>query len=231
MGTILAVASEVVALIFAAAYPKPLIERHEYLIIYAFLSVTILCFYAVFVLMLQKKKLADLNVQLIKEKQWHKIAYNDALTGMKNRMAYIEQINELERTAKKTDLIRAVMIDIDNFKKINDTHGHYVGDLTLQNAAKLLDTVFSEENYATFRIGGDEFAVIANGVSVEALQERIACLKDSEFCLDVGCSFSIGYSTVDLEQKNAMENAFIRADSAMYEEKRKGKQCMAVEQR
>ena len=211
-------------LIFTASYPKPLVERAEYLPVYAFLSVTIFSFYAVFILsMTQKKKLADLNTRLINEKKWYKIAYNDALTGLKNRMAYVEYVNELERTAEKQDVIYLVMIDINNFKKINDTFGHHIGDQTLQNVANFFETVFSEENYVIFRIGGDEFVIVAADVGPEELERKIVSVKKSKIGVDIGYSFSVGYAAVDFEQKNGMETALIRADRAMYEDKMKNK--------
>lgn len=211
-----------ILLIFSASYPKPLIERQEYFFVYAFLSICILVFYAVlFLNIVQKKKLADLNAQLMREKDWHTMAYYDTLTGIKNRMAYMEQINVLERSARKTDLIHVVMIDIDHFKEINDTLGHHMGDLTLKNTAQLLNTVFPEDHYMNFRIGGDEFVVISQDVPAEILKDKISFIKSSESVANIGCSFSVGYSMVDFEQKNAMENAFIRADRAMYQDKLK----------
>ncbi len=213
-----------ILLIFTAAYPRPLIERIEYLPVYLFLCITVLSFYALFlVTLMHKKKLSDLNARLMKEKQWHKIAYRDALTGLRNRMSYIEKINELERTLEKTNVIYAVMIDINNFKKINDTLGHHVGDLTLQNVAKLLSDTFSEEHYTAFRIGGDEFAIIAKDVSEDTLKEKIKSIKTAGMDSDIGCPLSVGYSAVDFEQDNIMENAFIRADNAMYKDKAKSK--------
>ncbi len=206
-------------MIFAAAYPKPLAQRPEYLPVYALLSLTVLSFYTVFLMMLtHKKKLFDLNIQFELEKKWHKIAYVDVLTGMKNRMAYVERINELERTAKETDVIYAVMMDIDNFKQINDTLGHHIGDFTLEKAAEFLNEIFAEESYEVFRIGGDEFAVVAVGASREELEEKIHYINKPD--PEVGCSFSVGFSPVNLTQNNFMENAFIRADRAMYDVKK-----------
>ncbi len=73
----------------------------------------------------QKKKLYDLNRQLTDSFHWHKIAYVDGLTGLRNRMAYIERINELARIRSDDNSIFAVMMDIDNFKQINDNFGHH----------------------------------------------------------------------------------------------------------
>lgn len=213
-----------VLLIVAASYPKPLIQRTEYLGVYALLCVTLSSFYVVFISSLfQKRKLADLNVKLQNEQNWHKIAYEDGLTGLKNRMAYIERINELERTIDADSVIHAIMVDIDNFKKINDILGHHTGDSTLKKAAEALNEIFAGENYEVFRIGGDEFAVIAVGVSKDTVKEKINIFKDEDFISEVGCSLSLGCSTVNAAQNNAIENAFISADRAMYEEKAKTK--------
>lgn len=209
-------------LIFTASYPKPLVERQEYLLPYAFLSITILSFYVVFIrTLLQRKALSDLNAQLMQEMQWHEIAYSDGLTGLGNRMAYMEQVSKVERTAEESACIYVVVIDINNFKRINDTLGHHVGDRTLKNVADQLNRIFAEECYMTFRIGGDEFAVISNGVTAELLEEKIAALKELSMNSELECSLSVGYAKANLTQNNAMENAFVRADSIMYEEKMK----------
>ncbi len=211
-----------VLLIFTATYPKPLIERQEYFAPFLLLSITLVSFYVVFILsIIQRKRLYDLNIKLEKEKKWHKIAYEDVLTGMKNRMAYVEQINAIEREADKYTSIHTVMMDIDNFKNINDTFGHHFGDNVLKKAAESLNKIFEMENYRLFRIGGDEFAVIALDVAEDELREKIGALTNDEFS---GCSFSVGWSKVRLDQNNAMENAFIRADMGMYDMKRKKKE-------
>lgn len=209
-----------VLLIFAAAYPKPMMERTEYFPVYAMISLTVASFYVVFIMTLwQKKNLYELNVQLQNEQHWHNIAYVDALTEMNNRMAYIERINELERTANSDSAVHALMIDIDKFKQINDTLGHHAGDITLKKAASILKDVFNDSGYELFRIGGDEFAIIAIGVTDDALAEKINRLSRMDSHPDFFCTFSIGCSAVNFSENSAVENAFIRADRAMYEHK------------
>ncbi len=208
-----------VLLIFSSTYPEPLIDRPEYILPYTLLSITLLSFYAVFLLsLLQKKKLYDLNIKLQKEQRWHRIAYEDALTGMANRMAYVEKINELERSDNHHS-IHAIMMDLDNFKKINDTLGHHIGDLTLKKAAEYLNIIFSEDCFQLFRIGGDEFAVVALNASEQLIQDKLYIMENDDQLHEVGCTFSIGCSAALPEQNNSIENAFIRADSAMYEKK------------
>ena len=206
-------------LVFSAAFPKPLIERPEYLAVYSVQSITVLSFYVVFIMSLfQKKRLYDLNKQQKNEKKWHKIAYVDALTNLNNRMSYIERIDKMERVSAENKLIHAIMIDLDNFKQINDNLGHHIGDLTLQKAADFLRNIFPENGFEMYRIGGDEFAVIANGISKETIAEKISNIVN--FNPDIGCAFSAGYSQVNPTENNAMENAFIRADRAIYEAKK-----------
>lgn len=106
---------------------------------------------------------------------------------------------------------------------MNNTVGIHIGDMTLKRAADFLNDVFSEENYEAFRIGGDEFAVIAISVSAKVLEQKINAVKNTDSGSASGCSFSLGCATVNPEENNAMENAFIRADRAMYEEKLKTK--------
>lgn len=213
-----------ILLIFSAAYPKPLIERTEQLPTYAFLAITVLSFYAVFGANLyQKKKLADANERLMREKKWHEIATKDALTGMENRTAYKEAVRNVEKTSNNKDNVYTVMMDIDNFKVINDTFGHHTGDLVLKSTAERINHIFGEENYSSFRIGGDEFVVIARNVSREILNEKLETLKSSLSDGDISVSLSIGYSAANFEQKNTMEKAFIRADEKMYRDKTNSK--------
>ncbi len=209
-------------LIFSAAFPKALMERTEYIPVYAVISLAALSYFVVFIFSLvQKKSLYDLNRELESELKWHKAAFLDGLTGMSNRTAYIERINEIPRTMSEDNDIFAVMTDIDGFKQVNDTFGHHVGDEMLIRAAKLLKTTFSEPSYETYRIGGDEFAVIAVNVPREELCEKLENLTVSDS--GISCEFSYGIAKVYPAENNAMENAFIRADAAMYKHKKSKK--------
>lgn len=202
-------------MVFVATYPEPMINRLEYVPVYLLVSAGVGAFYVVFISSLfQRKHLKELNLQLTEQMHWHDMAYEDGLTGMYNRMAYMERISRLSRDESFADSVYAVMVDIDDFKKINDTIGHHAGDQVLVKAARLLQSVFSEECYEVYRIGGDEFAIIAITDGVENLKERLDTLNNRD--ADFICAFSYGYAKVDFEVNNAMENAFIAADRAMY---------------
>ena len=207
-------------LIFSATYPMALIKRTEYLLVYAALSVTVLTVYVVFIIsLIQRKQLCDLNEQLINEKKWHKIAYEDALTGLKNRMAYMENINNLERNLPKDSRVCIIMIDIDNFKNVNDTMGHKAGDELLKNVATALQKIFFDVGCVVYRVGGDEFVVIALEVAPEYLKSIIDNINKTKEITELACSVSIGCSDVDLCENNAFERAFARADEKMYIQK------------
>ncbi len=213
-----------VLMVFVAAYPYPMAQRPEYLPVYGMVSLTVLSFYAVFISTLfQKKRLDDANYQLIAEKRWHRIAYVDALTGIKNRIAYVERINALSADdALHNQTVFALMFDLDGFKSINDNFGHHTGDVMLKQAAAALSAVFADESYEVFRIGGDEFAVIAVGEDEAQLIQQLQQVNQYDQTLAV--TFSYGYSPVNFSENNAVENAFVRADAYMYKHKNSKKQ-------
>lgn len=175
----------------------------------------------------QCKKINQIKQQLAEEKKWHKIAYIDALTGMRNRMAFNACASEIEKSAKENDEIRVIVMDINDFKQINDTFGHNVGDETLQMTAELLDEVFDNDSFFVFRMGGDEFAIISIDVPKEEIEKRISMIKTSDVGESIGCTFSFGWATVDLSADNPMEEALILADREMYAEKAKKKTTIA----
>jgi diguanylate cyclase (GGDEF)-like protein len=209
-----------ILLVFAASYPKPLIERTEYLLPYGLLSITILAFYWVFIQsLLQRKNLADINVRLTEEQEWHRNAYLDALTGLKNRMAYMDMCKNLAQIQNNTDVIYTIMLDTNNFKKVNDTYGHHRGDEILKDVAKALSETFAGNDYMVFRIGGDEFAVISLNADEAVLKEKVETISKVCFEETANCTLAVGISRVDFSEENAVEKAFIRADREMYDKK------------
>ena len=146
-------------------------------------------------------------------------ATHDALTGIYNRKAYIDLYNKLEN-----EKICYILIDVDDFKKINDTYGHDAGDLVLQTIAHILTESFRSDDKA-FRIGGDEFAVIMMKAGSEIrhiVEQRIQTLIDQsklsrnnglpEFTLSIGVAFGLDEKSTGKVYKDA--------DLALYEAKK-----------
>ncbi|MBQ1539346.1 MAG: GGDEF domain-containing protein [Desulfovibrio sp.] len=157
-----------------------------------------------------------------------KLAYkaeHDALTGLLNRGAFERM--RLQNEKRKTALI---LVDVDKFKEINDTHGHDVGDKVLQKVARFLLQSFRAEDHV-FRLGGDEFAIIMvyadssmrDIVEQKMLQcnEQLSTPKDGlpVATLSVGVAFS--------DRKDPSGDIFKDADLALYSVKRRGRNGIA----
>ncbi len=142
--------------------------------------------------------------------------YTDALTGAYNRLYYTEQLQKL--TKKKA----VAMFDVDDFKKINDTFGHHVGDCVLQEIVNVI-TKNVRASDAVIRMGGDEFLLVLYDMPFEKLGEKleqirrsIECIRLEEF-LDLRVTVSIGSVYADNDTATLTE----MADKKLYEAKMK----------
>lgn len=144
---------------------------------------------------------------------WHELAITDALTGLHNRTAYNNRIKRMkENISKKSYGI--ILFDVDDFKMYNDTKGHLEGDRVLKQVGKVLEEVFPRPKYRVFRIGGDEFSVVAESVSENEIIKRLIVLKSRlEGSGDI--RLSKGYSIV----KGNIDEAFKYADEMLYADK------------
>ncbi|MCU0070684.1 GGDEF domain-containing protein [Pseudomonas koreensis] len=148
-------------------------------------------------------------------------AYNDTLTEIPNRRSFMTRAGKtLEAVPREHDHYLA-MIDIDNFKKVNDVYGHDIGDEVLKRIAADIKTVMSRFEYA--RLGGEEFAIYLAGVrreDVEALAGEL-CRVVREQPTRHPVTISIGLARV--EDGDTLNQALIKADEALYESKHTGK--------
>jgi len=157
------------------------------------------------------------------------LATHDPLTGLPNRTLILDRIEQMiARSRRLKTPVAAVFIDLDNFKIVNDTLGHSAGDELLEAVAARLEGVLRESD-ALGRIGGDEFVVIAEGVSLNAgpelIAERLAdalvepfMLLDGKNRVKVSASFGVASGT-ELSPDELLSNA----DIAMYRAKWDGK--------
>ena len=152
------------------------------------------------------------------------LAYNanhDSLTGLANRRLFDELLNQAIQTAK------ILYIDLDNFKKINDGHGHKVGDRLLVTAAERINATLRESD-VTARLGGDEFIVLLQNVgSREGIEFTAKKLLNElsqpvSYLNDVKVSASIGIA-VTPEHGTDSDILISRADSALLISKQQGK--------
>jgi diguanylate cyclase (GGDEF)-like protein len=157
----------------------------------------------------------------------------DALTGLVNRRAFDERLAALLSTASTDAPLTLMLIDIDHFKAVNDTRGHPAGDALLRQVAGLLRGL-CRGSEPPARLGGDEFAVLVRGQQDEALvlAERLRAsmtagtVQDGAAQADADATISIGLAEV--RAPCAPEELLARADRALYDVKRRGRNGVAT---
>ena len=118
----------------------------------------------------------DISAIIHAQKEMKQLAHSDKLTGLKNRDAFYDQLDQLliESERKNISQLKAVLFcDLDNFKLVNDTYGHDVGDLVLKEAANRMRSCLRKSDFV-FRLGGDEFTVIIRNLKDEFDAGRVA---------------------------------------------------------
>ncbi len=171
--------------------------------------------------------LEELQLRL---KETEKISYTDPLTGAFNRRAFDEKIAELFENARaKNEVCGFAMIDIDHFKKINDTYGHQVGDQILKAMAKI---AMENSKHADFlaRYGGEEFALIlphtTYGDAMTVADNIRKHVEDAEFTVrgkPVKITVSLGVSEVLHHKVKDVATLIEIADKALYKAKSTGR--------
>ncbi|RZT02984.1 diguanylate cyclase (GGDEF)-like protein [Cuneatibacter caecimuris] len=215
-------------LIFIAAYPRPMVERLEYIPVYLAVSVMIISCYVVFVMSIIKtQKIHDQNKYLQYEKKLYQLAYEDALTGLLNRASYVECVQKVMSGEGKADLY-CIAFDMNGLKNINDTKGHAMGDRALKAVAESLAAVFTGYESKIFRIGGDEFIVFLKNTESLDIQAVLAQL-DSHLErqgkeLGTSLSAAAGWCFLPAEEHMRIEKALEQADKEMYAVKKKMKE-------
>jgi diguanylate cyclase (GGDEF)-like protein len=158
----------------------------------------------------------------------------DFLTGWLNRKALASIASKAFREAKhRRSALGFVLFDIDHFKKINDAHGHHVGDMVLQHVSQLARET-SKRKDACFRIGGEEFVVLLEDTSIQELHQvseliRVEIEKAHwiEKNTRLSITVSVG-SALSQDSDKEWNDVLGRADSALYNSKRKGRNCATV---
>jgi two-component system cell cycle response regulator len=168
------------------------------------------------------------ELEMANEKLQH-AALTDALTGLYNRRYVVDRLEEEWAAAIRTDRpLACLLIDLDHFKRVNDTHGHDVGDLVLQAAAaRMRDTL--RESDVVCRLGGEEFVVIGAEMDLSAAlacAERLRAAVEAEAINVPGASLQVTLSigvAVRKPHMNAPADLFKAADRAVYAAKQGGR--------
>ncbi len=171
--------------------------------------------------------LSDITTLRRAQQRLIELAITDELTSLPNRRALRDRLELVSAEASRGRTFSVAIVDIDHFKKVNDTHGHAMGDRVLQTVARTLrDSVRRSDMVA--RMGGEEFCVILTDIDEELmvmLTERLrAALAALSAPLAVTASFGVCHSS-----KTADPNELLhRADTALYAAKHAGRNCVRV---
>lgn len=158
---------------------------------------------------------------------------HDALTGVYSRVAYEERIEqELARWNRYRSPFSFVIVDLDHFKRINDTWGHSAGDKALKIIAQLMQD-YVRKSDAVFRIGGEEFVLLLTDTAAERAAQAIAkmraAISESSFHFKgepVQITLSAGIT--ETRPGDDAESIYERADQALYQAKHSGRNCQVV---
>lgn len=147
-----------------------------------------------------------------RRQQLEKLSYRDMLTGLYNRNKYIRVLEASE--GKSLHDVGVAYMDLNGLKKMNDEKGHEAGDDLIRAAAGALTDVFPDQ---AFRVGGDEFVIIREGISETAFSEKIDQLRDNMERRKVSVSIGDQWAA----EERGIEEMLKRADHRMYEEKKR----------
>lgn len=161
------------------------------------------------------------------------LSTTDSLTGLGNRRA-LEQFTQTlltQRNPNESMLLSVLLIDVDHFKRVNDSYGHDVGDSVLRGLAHCLRDCARQRD-TVVRYGGEEFAMLlphTDAVQAEMLaqrlHERVSTLRTAE----IDITISIGIATAPLQVAEDIARLITRADAAVYCAKHEGRNCTRID--
>jgi diguanylate cyclase (GGDEF)-like protein len=163
------------------------------------------------------------------------LSNTDALTHLYNRRFLMETLEiEFQRAKRKKDILSLVLLDIDHFKKVNDTYGHQEGDNVLVAVAKLVKSMVRRYDIAA-RYGGEEFVVVLPETSLQnAVQFAERCrtgVQEISFpgvLKNMALTVSLGVATYPSGKIDCVDSLFRQTDEALYRAKQSGRNRVAV---
>ncbi len=180
--------------------------------------------------------MSDITDLKQKEKKLQELASIDSLTHLYNRRHFSKVAQQaLELAKRHSETLCVIMLDIDNFKKINDTYGHKIGDDVIIRLANILQET-SRKSDIVARFGGEEFVLLLpkthrEGASIiaekirEKSEELLITLDDGS---EISFTISLGVSEINIKEESDVEEGIKRADAALYASKRSGKNRVSI---
>ena len=180
-------------------------------------------------LVLEMDKVRRVNAELEKALgRIEELAIRDELTGLYNRRYLMEALDREKKRADRTGhLFSLIMVDIDHFKRVNDTYGHQQGDIVLKAVAKAAQDAFRVNDFCA-RYGGEEFLVVLEEVDpdggklcTERLRKNIEALRFPAIADEFAVTVSLGYT--QYQKMETLAQSIARADAALYRAKAAGR--------
>jgi diguanylate cyclase (GGDEF)-like protein len=164
------------------------------------------------------------------------ISITDALTGLHNRRFFTERFEEeVTRMHRMQAGLSLMLIDVDHFKRINDTHGHLAGDECLRQVALRLKAQLKRPSDVLCRFGGEEFAVLLPDTPLpgalafaNAIREAIAATPLQCGDIEVHATISVGLMVADRNSQLTPDQILQQADIALYQAKNDGRNCVRI---
>jgi diguanylate cyclase (GGDEF)-like protein len=156
------------------------------------------------------------------------LANNDALTGLPNRRTFNTKLERLLLLTKRSDASSSIaFLDVDNFKTINDSKGHDVGDKVLQRLSELLSTSVRSSDFVS-RWGGEEFIILLAGTDIDnasLIAEKLRAIIENDNALKglVGSAVTASFGITSVDTGDTVDAIFNRVDRALYQSKLDGK--------
>jgi two-component system chemotaxis family response regulator WspR len=179
-----------------------------------------------------QRQLMEANLEL------QRLTNLDGLTGLNNRRRFDEYADaEWRRAAREGIEVSLLIVDVDDFKRYNDTYGHIAGDRVLKQVAATIRNSCSRPADLPARFGGEEFAIILPGADLsgarhvaEAIRQAVdaACIPHSASTNGNHVTLSVGGIATKPKAGQSLLDALVEADKALYEAKRRGKNTFEV---
>ncbi len=186
------------------------------------------------ILALQNKELVEKNVLITEQaRKLELLATRDSLTGLSNRRDFLAKAMQEEKRFQRTQRpFGFILIDIDHFKKVNDTHGHECGDKVLVGVSQNLKTSLRAQDTLA-RWGGEEFVCLLpetelEGISHAAEKIRMEIEGYSHQCSNVSVSVTITLGVSVFDGTDSIEGCIRSADDALYQGKKQGRNQIVV---